>query len=144
MKQRQVALGLAFSIAGLVFSFFLQWMVLGAVCACCAAYFIFQLYREQQKTLDSIREETIRTDAQLRKELIEVHRLACTKLVGADLALIDRVANLLRDASVRLGSAPKEHGILYPANYVVLWNMQGLELVAQARQLIDGYTPVGV
>ncbi|MDR3612859.1 MAG: hypothetical protein P4L53_04780 [Candidatus Obscuribacterales bacterium] len=143
MKQLQVALFLTLTIAGLVFYFFLQWMVLSAVCAVGAAYFIFQQYWDQQKTLDAIYEEATWTDARLRKELIEVHKLAITKLVGADEALVNLVVSLLLDASGRLGDVATNDGILYPA-CVVSWNTKGLELIAQARKIIDSYTPTGV
>jgi hypothetical protein len=50
---------------------------------------------------------------------------------------------LLADAARHL-SWPYINITSDPVNYVRLWKKDGLDLVAQARQLIDGFTPAGL
>jgi hypothetical protein len=102
---------------------------------------VFAFVRENRKASRQIAEETTQTDLQLRQQVIETQKLAFSKLASADDQLKTKVAELLADAAKHLAFPYLGGQTIRPSNYILLWNQEGLTLVAQARQLIDGYTP---
>lgn len=112
--------------------------VLAAVLALPALIWFLRIDAREKREISM---ETNRTDKQLRAEVIEAMEIAFSKLATADDEFKGKVAELLAEAAKHLGYPNMGGTRVYSSGYTLQWNRKGLELVAQARMLIDGYAP---
>ena len=119
--------------------FFAKAFWLALICLFAALPYYRRLFRINEARRQSVAAETKKVDAQLNLELLEVQKLAFARLGNADLQLQTRVADLLVDAARHLGYPYLGGRTVYPVDYVLKWNQEGLALVAQARTLIESH-----
>ncbi|MDR3612874.1 MAG: hypothetical protein P4L53_04855 [Candidatus Obscuribacterales bacterium] len=127
-------------ITGLIFAavsaFFQLYLVTGAVLVITSP-FIYLAVRNQNKRSNDIAKATLHTHMQLLEQLEEVQLLATVKLAGAPVDTQKAVAAMLIDAAKHLAEPYQNSAILYPEDYVLQWNKQGLALLKEARDLLE-------
>ena len=102
-------------------------------------YFYFLAFREMRKGVEKGHQEMLATDKQLREELTATHQLVLWKLSGAEEEIKLKVIELLVEAGKHLGNPVTNSRIVYGSDFYIKWNREGLDLVAQARQLTEEY-----
>jgi phosphoenolpyruvate synthase/pyruvate phosphate dikinase len=138
---KQVMVFLSSLIAAMVAGFYFHQPLLTAIFAAGAGVVLGQIVREEVKVQRAISEEIIDGDSRLRQEVIEAQKLAFSKLANAGDELKTQVAELLADAAEHLGYPYLGARLSYANDLILEWNKEGLTLIAQARQLIDSYSP---
>lgn len=102
-------------------------------------YFFFLFSREEQKRASEGRRKIVETDELLRAELTATHQLVLSKLSGAQDEIKNKVIELLVEAGKHLGNPVTNSRLVYGPEFYIKWNRDGLELVAQAKQLTEEY-----
>ena len=96
-------------------------------------------FREQAREDAISRTKIVATDKQLRSDLIAQLQRGFTELADADEATKAKVADLLAEGGKHLGYAYTNSRVVYSNDYFVRWNQDGIDQVAQAKQVIDAH-----
>jgi len=138
MKNMKILAALIVSIIAAFVGLQYHFPPLAAVGSIATVVFFVMALKRDAKATAAGNAQIKQTDAQLRQELIETQKLALSKLANADDELKGKVAELLVEAGKHLGNPYTNSRVIYSSQYFINWNREGLALVAQARQLIDG------
>jgi hypothetical protein len=103
-----------------------------------AAFFVVS-FREQSKQDAIGRAKIVDTDKQLRNDLVATLTRSFTELADADDATKAKVAELFAEAGKHLGDPYTNSRVVYGTGYFVNWNQAGIDLVTQAKQVIDAH-----
>jgi hypothetical protein len=125
------------ALALIALKFHLPLLGLPAVFGCIFGMVYF-LHQERRAALASMAKVTA-SDGQLRTQLAATHILALNSLGCAEESLKTLVVSLLIEAGRHLGEPVTNGRRVYSTEYLIIWNNEGLALVAQARKLIDDY-----
>lgn len=132
-----VALLIAASVAIIHFN----QIAVGSIAGAVGIVLLFSTLKDQAKDNRRIGEETRQADTQLRTEVIAVQKLAMEKLGSASDEFRTTVAALVADAAKHLGYPYLGGQRVYGPGYVLNWNNEGLRLIAEARRMVEAYTP---
>jgi hypothetical protein len=134
-----ISLALLFASAIAIISF--NQVAVGAIAGAVGIVLLFSTIKEQAKDNRRVGEETRQADTKLRAEVIAVQKLAFEKLSGASDEFKTEVAATVAEAAMHLGYPYLGGQRVYGPGYVLNWNNEGLSLIAEARRMVEAYTP---